>query len=149
MHFDPGAFEAEVALKLIPTESLPLVAQDALEAGFSGPHVVRMAVLDRKDGWAIDQELPLMLGDLGCREIPPREAALRLARRRAHRVLETGEDSLAAISYFHQLMIAADYPRELIELAYFEDDALFFSSHPDRTERQDRVKQALENLLRL
>jgi hypothetical protein len=59
MPFDPARFEAEVALDLIPTEKLPAVAQDALEAGFDGPHVVRMAILEPEAGWAIDQALPL------------------------------------------------------------------------------------------
>ena len=46
MPFDPAKFEAEVALKLTPTERLPAAAQDALEAGFDGPHVLRMAILE-------------------------------------------------------------------------------------------------------
>jgi hypothetical protein len=46
MPFDPATFEAEVAIKLIPTERLTLVAQDALEAGIEGPHVLRMAILE-------------------------------------------------------------------------------------------------------
>jgi hypothetical protein len=57
MPFDLATFEAEVALKLIPTERLPSVAQDALEAGFDGPHVVRMAVLEPVADWGIDQAL--------------------------------------------------------------------------------------------
>jgi hypothetical protein len=32
-----------------------------------------------------------------------------------------GEDPLPSIPYFEQLMWAADYPNELIELGYFDD----------------------------
>jgi hypothetical protein len=145
MPFDPARFEAEVALKLIPTEQLPAVAQDALEAGFDGPQVLRMAILEPVAGWAIDQALPPMLAELGCHSVPAKEAALRLALQRAQHILETGENPLPSIPYFHQLMLAADYPDELIELGYFDDDDIFFSDIPE--EKQARAREALEDLL--
>lgn len=145
MPFDPATFEAEVALKLIPTEKLPMVAQDALEEGFDGPEVVRMAILDPHAGWAIDQALSPMLEAIGCQTLQPEEAALRLAHTRARRILETGEDPLSSVPYFHQLMLAADYPAELIELGYFDDDEIFFSDVPE--EKRTRALEALENLL--
>jgi hypothetical protein len=92
MSFDPATFEAEVALNLIPTEQLPAVAQNAVEVGFDGPYVLRMAILEPNAGWAIDQALPPMLAELGCETLRPKEAALRLAHARARRILETGED---------------------------------------------------------
>jgi len=57
MAFTPETFEAEVALKLIPTERLPSVAQDALEAGYDGRHIRRMAALEPNAFWAIDQAI--------------------------------------------------------------------------------------------
>ena len=145
MPFDPATFEAEVALKLIPTERLPAVAQDALEAGFDGPHVVRMAVMEPVAGWAIDQALLPMLKELCCQPIAPHKAALRLACIRAQRILQTNEDPLPSIPYFYQLMLAADYPSELIQLGYFDDDDILF---PDDTEeRRKRAREALEDLL--
>lgn len=148
MPFDPVSFEAEVALKLIPTERLPLVAQDALEVGFEGPHVIRMAILEPFAVWAIDQALLPMLEELGCRLISPREAALRLARQRAQRILHTGEDPLPSVPYFYRLMVAADYPGELIELGYLDDDDIFFSDFPDDLEeKRIRAREALEDLL--
>jgi hypothetical protein len=102
MPFDPASFEAEVALKLIPTERLPMVAQDALEDGWAAcpPHGDPGTLC----GMGIDQALPPMLAKLGCQAIPPKETALRLAQIRARRILETGEDPLPSIPYFHQLM---------------------------------------------
>lgn len=145
MSFDPANFEAEVALRLIPTERLPMIAQDALEDGFDGPNVLRMAILEPFAGWGIDQALPPMLAELGCQAIPPKEAALRLAQIRARRILETGEDPLPSIPYFYRLMLAADYPEELIELGYFDDDDIFFSDVPE--EKRTRAREALEELL--
>ena len=75
MSFDLATFEAEVALRLIPTEQLPAVAQNALEEGFDGPHVLRMAIMEPHAGWAIDQALPPMLAELGCETLLPQEAA--------------------------------------------------------------------------
>ena len=145
MAFDPATFEAEVVLKLIPTEQLPSVAQDALEAGFDGPYVFRMAILEPGAGWAIDQALPLMLEELGLHPIAPEEAALRLARQRAQRILNTGEDPWPSLSYFHRLMETAGYPEELIELGYFDDEDIFYSDDPE--EKRARAREAFEELL--
>lgn len=144
MSFDPFSFEAEVALKLVPTERLPIVAQDALEAGFDGPHVVRMAILDPRYGWAIDRALPPMLDELGLHSISPEEAALRLAHLRARRILMTGEDPLLSTSYFYRLWLASDYLSELTEVANFDDYDVFFG---DDHEKLARAREALEELL--
>ena len=145
MPFDPATFEAEVALKLIPTERLPSVAQDALEAGFDGPRVVRMAVLEPVAVWGIDQALPPMMEELGCKRVSPEDAALLLARQRARRILETGEDPLPSMPYFYRLMSAADRLEELYELAYFDDDDIFYSDDPEG--KRKRAREALEELL--
>jgi hypothetical protein len=86
-----------------------------------------------------------MLAELGCQSIPAKEAALRLAQIRARRILETGEDPVPSIRYFYRLMLAADYPEELIELGYFDDDDIFFSDDPE--EKRKRAREALEELL--
>lgn len=104
-----------------------------------------MAIMEPVPGWAIDQALLPMLAELGCQTIAPREAALRLAHTRAQRILQTGEDPFPSIPYFYQLMVAADYPDELIELGYFDDDDIFFSGDPE--ERRIRAREALEDLL--
>ena len=80
MPFDLFAFEAEVALHLIPTERLPTMAIEAVEASYDGPHVLRMAVLDPASPWEIEQALPSMLAELGCRPLALDQAALTLAQ---------------------------------------------------------------------
>lgn len=151
MAFDLASFEAEVALKLIPTDRLPSIAQDALEVGFDGPHVVRMAILEPNAGWAIDQVLPLMLTELGCRTLSPAEAALRLARQRAQRILGTGEDPLPSLPYFYRLMFSAERPPDLIELGRlgmaFEYLRVEFLREENIEAKRARVREALENLL--
>lgn len=144
MPFDPATFEAEVALKLIPTERLPAAAQEALEAGFDGPRTLRMAILEPAAGWAIDQALPPMMEELRLRSISPEEAALMLARQRAQRLVETGEDPFQSMPYFHQLLVAGDYPDELYDLAYFDDEDSFYASNEEKLKY---AREALENLL--
>jgi hypothetical protein len=143
--FDPWIFEAEVALKLIPSEKLPSVAQDAMEAGCDGPAVVRMAILEAKAGWAIDQALPPMLAELGLSRIDLKDAAMRLAKKRAQRIISGAENPLPALPYFYRLMWAADSPSELIELGYLEDSFEYVVDDP--VEQRAMAVEALENLL--
>jgi hypothetical protein len=49
------------------------------------------------------------MDELGCRSISSKEAALRLARQCAQRILQSGEDSLLSLPYFRQLMEEAGY----------------------------------------
>ncbi len=144
MPFDPAEFEANVALRFIPTEQLPAVAQDAMEAGFHGPRVVRMAVLDPVAGWEVDQALPPMLAELGCKAISTTDAALRLACLRARRILDTGEELRPAVPYFHDLMEASGWIEELVEVGYFDDEA-----HLYRSPEEERLyaREVLERLL--
>lgn len=121
MAFHPPLFEAQVTLKLIPTEKLPSIAQDAMEAGFDGPCVVRMAVTEPQFLWKIDQELPSMLAELCLRQLDVKEAALRVAIHRAKEILGSGEDPLLSTGFFFSLMLTADYLPELVNLAYLED----------------------------
>jgi hypothetical protein len=143
MAFDPQQFAAEVSLGLIHPESFPSVAQDALEAGFDGKWIVRMAVLDKPSGWEVDQVLPKMLLELGVQLPGLQEAALLLAKIRAQRVQATGEDPLQSIGYFNKLYLNAEYPDGLQELAWLEE-------HYEWTD-EDGVRaaavEAMENFL--
>lgn len=145
MPFDPQKFQAEVSLHRVPTEKLPLVAQQAMEAGFDGPHVVRMAILENASFSEICDALPNMMAELGLSQMSTEAAAIGLARMRAAEILESGEDPLSSLPFFYHLMLQADYPDELIEVGYVEDS---FDSCPEDLE-QCRVwaREALENLL--
>lgn len=102
-----------------------------------------MAILDPRYGWAIDHALPSMLKELGCRELSPKEAALWLARERAKRILESGEDPLASIPYFHQLSLSADYPKELFELGFLDDAFSWMTEQGVRTQAHELLEELL------
>jgi hypothetical protein len=121
MPFDPQQFAAEASLGLIPSESFPSVAQDALVAGFDGKWILRMAVLDKPSGWEIDQVLPRMLADLNLQLPAPKAAAILLAQARVERIRSSGDDPLLSMDYFYQLWLKADYPGELAVLGNLDD----------------------------
>jgi hypothetical protein len=145
MPFDPPIFEAEVALKLIPTEQLPSRAQDALEAGFDGPHTLRVAILDPRSPYEIEQALPSMLTELDLTNISPEEAAIRLATLRAKQLHDSGDDPIPSLSYFYRLLRAGDYPDDLYELGYLGDEWEAYEASPE--EQRKQTTEALENLL--
>jgi hypothetical protein len=91
----------------------------------------------------IDQALPLMSAELGRQATLSKEAALRLAHQRAQCILPIGEDPLPSIPYFYRLMLAADYPRELIDLRYFDD----IIDTDDLEEQRVCARETLEELL--
>jgi hypothetical protein len=142
MSFDPANFEAEVALRLIPTERLPAIAQDALEDGFDGPNVLRMAILEPVAGWGIDQALPPMLAELGRQAIPPKRPLYAWLR------CVPGAFWKPAKTPCPPFRISTDScwrRTTLIELGYFDDDDIFFSDIPE--EKRTRAREALEELL--
>lgn len=145
MPFDPSTFEAELALHTYLTEELPGIAQNALEAGFDGPHTLRLAILDPKSSSEIHDALPKMLNELSLTKISPEQAAIQLATVRAKQLLESGEDPIPFLPYFRQLLWSGDYPDDLYELAYLADDWEVFE--PSSEEQRRLAVEALENLV--
>ena len=150
MPFDPPTFEAEVTLHLIPTEELPTRAIQAVEAGFDGPHVLRMAVLDPHYPYAIQQALRAMLAELGSRGISLEQAATHLANQRAKRILTQNEDPLTGWSYFHRLYIAGDNPSVLDNLAYALDECDYLDTpiEEQRVIAHEALAEFLDPVLR-
>jgi len=143
MPFDPQQFAAEASLGLILSEAFPSAAQDALVAGFDGPWLVRMAILEKPSGWEVDQVLPKMLADLNLQLPAPKAAAILLAQARVERIRSSGDDPLLSMDYFYQLWLKADYPDELSELGNLDD----FYSWTDEAEVRAAAVEGMENLL--
>lgn len=122
MPFDPEEFAAKVVLGQIPSEAFPAAAQDALEAGFDGPALLRLAILERPSGWEVDQLIAPVFSDLAVARPTVHEAAVTLAKARGRRILDRGEDPLDSIGYFHRLLMVSDYAQELEELGWLEED---------------------------
>lgn len=143
MSFDPQQFAAEAALGIIPSESFPVAAQDALVANFDGKWIRRMAILEKPSGWEVDQVLPKMFAELSVQLPGPEEAALYLAKIRIRRIQQTGEDPLKSLDYFNLLLSKADYPTALDELGWLDDHYAW----TDEAGVREAAVEAMENLL--
>jgi len=143
MPFDPQEFAAKVSLGEIPSEERPSLAQDALEAGFDGPALVRMAVLTKPSGWEVDQFVPRVLEELKVLKPKTAEAAIFLVKKLAWRILETNEDPLPSLSYFHRLFWLADAPTEMAGLAYA--DEMIYGGTDDDT--RQALREEIANFL--
>jgi hypothetical protein len=120
--FDRELLEAKLALKLIPSADMPSIAWDAWEAGLDGPATRRLGSLERPTYFEVSEVLPGVMQELGLLNISREEAALRMARRIAKEVLESGDDPLQHVRDFESLWIRADYPHEISGLGTLHDD---------------------------
>jgi len=141
--FDPAVFEAEVTLGLLTTDRLPSVAQDVLEAGWDGPGILRMAILDAHSSQEIVQTIPHVMAELGLRLLSPKEAGMRLAKRRAQAILDSGENPFRHLPYFYRLACLAEWPDELVRLGLMEDRFI----DPDNQDERQLAVDALQQLL--
>jgi hypothetical protein len=145
MPFDSLTFEAEVALSVIHTDRIPAAALDALEAGFDGPGIVRMAILDPQSGWEIEQALPRMLAELGCKSISGQAGGTATCQAPCSADFIDRRRSFAFTSLFYELMLAAARPAELLEVGY-QEDALDVPGISE-AERRSLAIEALQEFL--
>src|SRR4051812_37088501 len=87
--FSPQLIQSRWILNKLPAEELPVLAQDALEHGYDGENIRRIAGLIKPDTFDLQ---PLMAGfliELGATtQATKEEAALSLARSVAQAILE-------------------------------------------------------------
>ncbi|WP_146072156.1 hypothetical protein [Bryocella elongata] len=72
-----------------------------------------------------------------------------LAKARGRRILDTGEDPLGSLGYFHHIFVQAGYPDELSELGWFDEPYVGYNVEGSAAqEEQARVAaiEAIENL---
>ena len=140
--FDRELIEAKLALELIPSAEMPQMAQDALEAGFDSPAVLRLAVLEKPTYFEVRDVLAQASKELGLGQLTKSEAAVRIAKHLAQEVLTSGRDPLSCVKDLGSLWIRAGYPRELSSVGNL-DDELFIrngSKDDDRAFVTSRLK---------
>jgi len=129
MPFDHQIIEARLALDRIGPNEMPALACDALEAGFDGPRIRRLAALTDPSGWEVDQILPAFMAEAGLSVIPRQEAAVRIARQIALKILSEKLDPTAHTKDFELLWIEAGYPRILREAGTLDDEKYLFGEN--------------------
>ena len=103
-------------------DEMPALAADALEAGLDGRFIRRMAALDSPSGWETDQILPAFMKEAGLNPISLSEAARRVARQLARRILSKGLDPVAHTRDFELLWIRSDYCRAIQDAGTLDDE---------------------------
>jgi hypothetical protein len=122
MPFDLHKIEAQLSLSEILPEKLPDVACDALEAGYDGPAIRRMASFIAPTGWETDPILPAFRAELGMQVLSRLDATLRIAYDLAIQIIESRSDGLDELPRFARLCSQIDYPRELTGLYSLDDE---------------------------
>jgi hypothetical protein len=122
MPFDRNLVEARLALNRIGTTDLPKLAWDALEAGLDGPATRRLAALRFPTIFEVRDVLPKVMREWQITELPPAQAALRLAKHRAQEILKSSEDPLRHARDFEHMWHEADYCRELGDYGNLADE---------------------------
>lgn len=123
MSFDREPIEAELALDRIPSNEMPKLAWDALEAGFDGPAIRRLAAFNSPTHFEVRDVLPKAMTEMGMSQLPPLQAGIRLAQRWADELLRLDAvDLLARARLFEQLYIYLDYPPELQGVGTLDDE---------------------------
>ncbi len=123
MTFDPRLIEAKITLDQIGFHEFPALAADALEAGFDGPAIRRMAAMVLPTGHEIDELRPQFQLEAGLVTVSPTTACVRLATQRANEILDGDLDPLCHLHRFERWFLDGDCPDELRELGLFEEDA--------------------------
>jgi hypothetical protein len=119
--FERNLVEAKLALDRIGPEELPALAWDALEAGFDGHAIRRMAAFVNPTGWQTDQILPAFMRESGLQRISIEAACVRIAIDLARRLLTNGSDPLLYSRDFELLWIKSDYSRVLQDAGSLDD----------------------------
>jgi hypothetical protein len=89
---------------------MPSLAWHALEAGFDGRALRRLAALNKPNWSEVQHLLPRVRAELGMKVIAIEEASYRVAKQRAQEILESGKDPLLLTRAFELLWIKAGYP---------------------------------------
>jgi hypothetical protein len=147
MPFDRDIIEAKISLHLILSNELPLLAVDALEAGFDGPAVRRLAALHPMASFEIAEALPRAMSEMGMTFMEPGQAGLRLARYLCRQTL-AAEDPLPELFKLEGLYYRSGYPHELAALGILEDEVdLARNRGESETEIRSWVVEGLKSYL--
>lgn len=116
-----------------------------MEAGLGGKYIRRLGALDSPTYFQVMEVLPQATQEMGLVKIDRGQAALRLAKRRAKEILESGEDPLRHTRDFERLWIDAGYPKELTAVGTLDDEVYIArGNQSDAKIREWIVRQLLD-----
>jgi hypothetical protein len=148
VQFDKKIIEARLSLNLIGSSDMPKLAWDALEAGFDGPAIRRLAALDSPTHFEVRDVLPRAMQEIGIVTVSKDEASLRIAKDRAKEILERHQDPLKCVREFWHLWIKSGYSRVLTPVGTLNDDVYWAQGVESEETIRLMVTQRLKELIR-
>ena len=141
--FSPQLIQARWELNKLPNEELPLLAQDALEYGYDGANIRRIAGLIKPDTFDLQPLMAGFLTELGVTtKSTKEEAALSLARFVAQAILEQRVGAYEGARFIWRDIVNEMWPNQPTELDSFignaseYDDCVFYAQHPEEIRRK-------------
>ena len=100
-------------LERLSSEDLPSVAWDALEIGFDGPALRRVAALDKPSSFEVGELFRKALSEMGKSALSKPEAAMLLAKEIAQQVISGNKKPLEGASEIWRLACQSDFPEQI------------------------------------
>lgn len=141
---NPDLFVAKWYCGFIHSEDLPEFAADALEAGYDGPALRRLAGLIKPASTDIVDLFEKALAEIGTVKIQnAQQAAVLVARSTARDILQERIDPFRGAACIARLAPALDYPAYLMPFYEFEDVQYWGEYAPPRAQL---IKQIMEEV---
>ena len=149
--FNPDLFVARWYCSKVVSEDMPAFAADALEAGFDGPALRRLAGLMKPASMDVGDLFQQSLSEIGTVTIRNAEqAAVLLARTTTRDILEQKIDPIRGAIVIAGLAPALDYPAYLNpfnELAELADSSYMGEYAPPRSQLIKDIIEEAKKLL--
>jgi hypothetical protein len=126
MSFDPNLFVAKCHCGLVGPEDMPGFAADALEAGFDGPALRRLAGLVKPSSSDVGGLFDRAIDEIGTVEIRSKEQAIfKLARILAKTIVDGQVDPILGARGLASYALQAGYPDGLAQFDQLADEPLW------------------------
>ena len=136
--FSPQLIQARWEFGKLPSEEVPRLAQDALELGYDGKYIRRIAGLESPDSFDLHPLMPGFLAELGVTtKLSQRDAGLALARLVAQAIVDGRVKPYEGARFIWREIEVELWPNPPEELMSFVgnaseyEDCEFYSKHPE------------------
>jgi hypothetical protein len=119
---DLGRALAEHVLGRLSYADLPNVAVQALELGYDGPAIRRLASLDKPSYFGVGDLFEKVAVEIGVGQISKKDASIYLSKEIAKAILSGSKEPLGGAYEIWLLCAAADYPDQLLIFGGLDQD---------------------------
>jgi hypothetical protein len=120
--YELGKAIAEHVLGKLSCADLPNVAVQALELGYDGPAIRRLASLDKPSYFGVGNLFERVAVEIGVGRVSKKDASIYLSKRIAKEILSGTKEPLAGAYEIWLLSAASDHPDELLVFGGLDQD---------------------------